>query len=219
MNILIVDDHPMIIDSYTSIISNMKVDYNFNFLSATNCESANYLIEHNFNLDNRIDLAIFDVNLPIFKERSIFCGGDLASLFKIKYPNSKIIMITMHSESLLINRILQKVNPHGFLNKSDINNQTFLKAFKKILSGKYYYTETIRNSFLEYNRQKFNFDKIDFEIITLLSKGIKTKEMPNYLSITLSAIEKRKVKIKFQILNDRGSDKELIEKAKKLKIL
>lgn len=40
MNILIVDDHPMLIDSYISIISNMKVGYNFNFLSATDCESA-----------------------------------------------------------------------------------------------------------------------------------------------------------------------------------
>lgn len=125
----------------------------------------------------------------------------------------------MHSESLQINKILQKVNPHGFLNKSDISYQTFLETFEKILSGKYYYTETISNSFFEYNRRKFNFDKIDFEIITLLSKGIKTKDMYNYLSITLSAIEKRKVKIKFQILDDRGSDKELIEKAKKLKMI
>jgi len=219
LNILVVDDHPMIIDGYLSIISNYIKGYTFNFLTATNCEGAYHLIEHNFNLGNGIDIAIFDVNLPAFKEKKIFSGGELAIFFKTKYPNSKIMMITMHSEGLQVNTILKKVNPQGFLNKSDIGYKTFVEVFETVLAGKEYYTKTICDSILEYNRQNFNFDETDIEILSLISKGVKTKDIPDYLFITLSAVEKRKTKIKFHVLNDKGTDKELIEKAKKLKLL
>jgi hypothetical protein len=43
--------------------------------------------------------------------------------------------------------------------------------------------------------------------------------MPNHLSLSLSAIEKRKATIKNKLLKDKGSDKEIIEQAKKMKLI
>ncbi len=63
------------------------------------------------------------------------------------------------------------------------------------------------------------FDAIDLEIVRLLDQGIKTKNLPNYIGITLSAIEKRKTKIKENILGKKGNDKELIAAFKKLNLL
>jgi DNA-binding NarL/FixJ family response regulator len=219
MNVLIVEDHPLIVDAYMSIILNLENKYNINIYCAYNCEEAYKIINQNSKLKNEIDIALLDVSLPPYKEEKIFCGGDLAIVFKDRFPSSKVVMITMHDEGIIIDKIVSKVNPEGFLNKSDISFETFSEVFETILSGEKFFTETINKSLKELNNKKFGFDSIDYEIISLLEKGIKTKDLPNYIPITLSAIEKRKAKIKFQVLNHSGNDDELIEKIKKLKLL
>jgi DNA-binding NarL/FixJ family response regulator len=219
LNILIVDDHPMLVDGYCLIFNNLMDGYSFNIYCAYNCEEAYKIINQNSKLKNEIDIALLDVSLPPYKEEKIFCGGDLAIVFKDRFPSSKVVMITMHDEGIIIDKIVSKVNPEGFLNKSDISFETFSEVFETILSGEKFFTETINKSLKELNNKKFGFDSIDYEIISLLEKGIKTKDLPNYIPITLSAIEKRKVKIKFQVLNHSGNDDELIKKVKDLNLL
>lgn len=219
LNLLIVDDHPMIVDGYCAIFNNLVEGYNFNIYCAYNSEEAFKIIEQNSKLKNKIDIALLDVSLPPYKEEKIFCGGDLAKVFKEKYPTSKVIMITMHHEGIIIDKIISKVNPEGFINKSDVGFDTFSKVFEIILGGEKFISKTINNSIKELNNKKFGFDSIDYEIISLLEKGIKTKDIPNYIPLTLSAIEKRKVKIKFQVLNQSGNDNELIERVRKLNLI
>jgi len=219
LNCLIVDDHPMLIDGYITVISNFVDNYDFNFIKAIDCESGYKAIEQNHKLNNKIDIAIFDISLPAYKEKNILCGGDLALYFKNKFNNSKTIMITHYNEGIIIDKILSKVYPDGFINKSDISFETFSEVFEIILGGEKFISKTINNSIKELNNKKFGFDSIDYEIISLLEKGIKTKDIPNYIPITLSAIEKRKAKIKFQILNYSCNDDELIRKVKDLNLL
>lgn len=219
LNLLIVDDHPMIVDGYCAIFNNLVEGYNFNIYCAYNSEEAFKIIEQNSKLKNKIDIALLDVSLPPYKEKKILCGGDLAKVFKGKFPTSKVIMITMHHEGIIIDKIISKVNPEGFINKSDVGFETFSEVFKVILGGEKFISKTIYNSIKELNNKKFGFDNIDYEIISLIEKGIKTKDLPNYIPITLSAIEKRKTKIKFQVLNHSGNDDELIERVRKLNLI
>jgi len=219
LNCLIVDDHPMLIDGYISVISNFVDNYDFNFIKAMDCESGYKAIKQNHNLNNKIDIAIFDISLPAYKEKNILCGGDLALYFKKRFINSKTIMITHHTEGVILKTIANKVQPNGFLNKGDIDYKTFKKIFNIILNNENYVSETISNSLSNLNRNIFDFDAIDYEIISLIDKGIKTKDLPNYLPISLSAIEKRKAKIKFLILSSSGKDDELITKIKDLNLI
>lgn len=219
LNLLIVDDHPMIVDGYCAIFNNLVEGYNFNIYCAYNSEEAFKIIDQNSKLKNKIDIALIDVSLPPYKDEKILCGGDLAKVFKEKYPSSKVIMITMHDEGIIIDKILSKVNPEGFINKSDVGFDTFSKVFEIILGEEKFISKTINSSIKELNNKKFGFDSIDYEIISLLEKGIKTKDIPNYIPLTLSAIEKRKVKIKFQVLNQSGNDNELIERVRKLNLI
>lgn len=216
---LIVDDHPMLIDSYITVISTFVDNYNFNFITATDCETGFKVIELNYSENNKIDIALFDISLPDYKEKNISCGGDLALHFKKRYKFSKTIMITHHTEGVILKTIANKVQPNGFLNKGDIDYKTFKKIFNIILNNENYVSETISNSLSNLNRNIFDFDAIDYEIISLIDKGIKTKDLPNHLSISLSAIEKRKAKIKFLILNSSGKDEELIAKIKDLNLV
>lgn len=219
LNLLIVDDHPMIVDGYCTIFNNLVEGYNFNIYCAYNSEEAFKIIDQNSKLKNKIDIALIDVSLPPYKEEKILCGGDLAKVFKEKFPTSKVIMITMHHEGIIIDKIITKVDPEGFINKSDVGFDTFSNVFKVILEGEKFISKTIQSSIEELNNKKFDFDSIDYEIISLLEKGIKTKDIPYYIPLTLSAIEKRKAKIKFQVLNHSGNDNELIERVRKLNLI
>ena len=197
LNLLIVDDHPVIVDAYVSIISSSIDDYTFNFIKANDCESAYKIIELSSTTKQTIEIALLDISLPTFKEEKIFCGGDLAKIIRSKFPTCKIIMITHHSEGLIVDTIYKSVNPEGFLNKADINFDTFSEVIKAILNGITYISETINKSLIDLIKSNINSDSIDYQIITLLEKGIKTKDIPNYIDLSLSAIEKRKATIKF----------------------
>jgi DNA-binding NarL/FixJ family response regulator len=219
LNILIVEDHPMMIDAYVSIINNTIENYKFNFIKASDCESAFKRIEQNFKTKEAIDIALLDVSLPPFEQEKILCGGDVGKLIRNKFPSCKIIMITGYHKGLVINSIFKSIRPEGFLNKADIDYFTFANAFEVILKGESFMSETINKTLVNLIRSTINWDDVDSKIVTLLEKGIKTKELPNYINLSLSAIEKRKAKIKFQLLNEKGNDKELIEKTKLLKLL
>jgi DNA-binding LytR/AlgR family response regulator len=89
LNILIVDDHPMMVDAYVNIINLSIDDYQFNFIKANDCESAYKLMEQNFNTKQTIEIALLDVSLPLYEEEKIFCGGDLAKIIRSKFPTCK----------------------------------------------------------------------------------------------------------------------------------
>jgi DNA-binding NarL/FixJ family response regulator len=219
LNILIVGDHPMLVDSYISIINSTVEDYKFNFIKAFNCESAFKQIELNFKTKEIIDIALLDVSLPPYEQEKILCGGDIAKLVRSKFPSCKIIMITGYHEALVINSIFKSIQPEGFIEKVDIDSTTFSEVFEKILKGESFISETINKTLVNLIRSNINWDAIDSKIITLLEKGIKTKDLPNYINLSLSAIEKRKAFLKTYLLEQKGSDKELIEKCKLLKLI
>lgn len=69
LNILIVDDHPLIIDAYINLISCTVDNYKLNFLKSTNAKDTYNIIKLNHIEKNTIDLAIFDISIPEYKEK------------------------------------------------------------------------------------------------------------------------------------------------------
>jgi len=65
-------------------------------------------------------------------------------------------------------------------------------------------------------QKNINWDDNDSKILQLIAQGIKTINLPDFIPLSLSSIEKRKANIKKQLILNSGSDKELIDIAKKL---
>jgi hypothetical protein len=53
----------------------------------------------------------------------------------------------------------------------------------------------------------------------LIADGVKTINIPDFVPLSMSSIEKRKVNIKAQLINGTGNDKELIHSAKRLGLI
>ena len=220
LTILIVDDHPMTVDSYSNILSVSNFQERTpNFIRSYNCEDAYNKIFFYLNQNTTIDLALLDISLPPYIKFNIENGVDLASLIRKKFPNCKIVLLTMHGEPLAVDKIIKDINPEGFVSKNDINFELFPIICKKITNGEMYKSRTIIESQKELLDRNINWDKHDSQILILISKGIKTVNLPNYIPLSMSAIEKRKANIKGQLLMGKGSDSDLISIAKKLGLI
>ncbi|WP_313805977.1 response regulator [Flavobacterium sp.] len=220
LNILIVDDHPFIIEAYINLITLTLEGYRLNFLKSSRTKEAYNIIKLNYIDNKKIDVAIFDISIPEYKEKRIYDGCDLAVEFKNNFTESKVIMISMHFEGCIINKAFRDVEADGIINKSDINFDTFSEAFTKILANEIFISDTMIKSLTDFNNSRYKFDQIDGELIRLIDKGIKTKDLPQLIGISLSSIEKRKKEIKYHLLNGKkGNDDDLIEKAKQLKLV
>ncbi|WP_353101562.1 response regulator [Myroides odoratus] len=216
-NILIVDDHPMIISAYIELIkSNWP---NFNVITANDCSSVNYKVDQAFKTNAPFSIAIIDVDITEIDKEKLFSGIDIAKLIQKKIPTCLIIMLTMDTKGLIINNIVKRIKPLGFICKKDIDNSEFILALKKIISFEKYYSSSIIVSLGKIIKSNKNWDKYDTQILMYLEKGVPTKDLPKYINLSLSTIEKRKALLKKEILDSKGSDKELIEKCKMLKLL
>jgi len=214
MNILIVDDHPFIIEAYKNAINlyNKKGIFEFVITQAKDCKTGYEAI-----MASDIEpfgIAFLDLSMPVYEEKGIFSGEDLALLIRNNMPGCKIILLTMHTELLKINTIIKNINPDGLVIKNDLTFDELLLAFDKILKGGNYYSQTVIQLVSQINNEHIEIDTYDKQILFQLSKGIKTKDIPQHVPLSLSAIEKRKINLK-EILDIKGgSDIDLIRESK-----
>lgn len=214
--ILIIDDHSPIIEGYKSILSFSDHGYLLKFKEAQNCETAYGQI---INIENCFDIVFLDLSLAPYDNMKINSGEDLIPYIKKHQPNSKIIISTSHSEYFLLYKIYQKLKPEGILIKSDFTPKEFLTAFSEIINGENYFSECVIKAIKSLNAADFYLDSIDMHIITLLSRGVKSKNLPDHLSIGISAIDKRKQKIKDFLFIEKGNDEDILREAKKRKYI
>ncbi|NMH27669.1 response regulator [Flavobacterium silvaticum] len=212
INILIVDDHPFIIEAYKNAIKGYSSgDKEFTITQANDCRSGYDQIT---NPDNSFQIAFFDISMPPYEEKNIHSGEDLALLIKDKMPDCKVILLTMHTELLKINNILKVINPNGLVIKNDLTFDELLTAFDKILNHENYYSQTVVRLVGQIQADTIDLDQFDKQILYHLSKGIKTKDIPSYVPLSLSAVEKRKLNLKENLGVKGGSDIDLIRQAK-----
>lgn len=219
-NILIVDDHPMTVDSYENLLLNNKLHQKqIRFLKKYNCEEA-YKIIKKYSIDGKkIDLILLDINLPPYKELKIDNGRDLALYIRKMHPKCKIIILTMHCELSIIDSIIKKISPEGLISKSDINFELFPVICSEIINGGKFYSVEILKAQKDLLKKNINWDEHDSQILLLISQGVKNFNLPYYIPLSMSAIEKRKASIKKQLLLGKGNDRELLARAKEIGLL
>ncbi|MDX6180796.1 response regulator [Flavobacterium sp. Fl-77] len=212
-NILIVDDHPFIIEGYKNAITRYKPKgYEFFIWQANDCKSTYDLLEDS--KTPQFDIAFLDISMPAYDEKEIFSGEDLAKLILKKMPDCKIILLTMYTELLKIKTIIRTINPSGLIIKNDLTFDELLFAFDKIMKGNRYYSQSVVKMLNQSPHNSIEIDQFDKQILFHLSKGTQTEEMPQYIPISLNAIERRKINLKELLKIKTGEDVDLVKEAK-----
>ncbi|WP_188049072.1 response regulator transcription factor [Flavobacterium sp. GP15] len=212
-NILIVDDHPFIIQGYKNAITRYKPEeFEFVITQANDCEKA-YNIITDGSIDH-FDIAFLDISMPSYEEKNIFSGEDLAKLLLEYMPNCKIILLTMFSELLKIKTIIKTINPDGLVIKNDLTFDELLFAFDTVIKNKKYYSESVLKMISQAEADTIEIDPLDKQILFHLSKGTKLNDMNQYIPLTLAAIKQRKINLKELLSVEQGSDADLVREAK-----
>ncbi|HEU4496746.1 MAG TPA: response regulator [Flavobacterium sp.] len=206
LNILIADDHPFIIEAYKNTIAGYHPsEFEFSITQASDCKSAYEILADPAMIP--YDVAFFDISMPPYPEKNILSGEDLAKLMKKVLPACRVILLTMHTESLKINNIIKSINPNGLIIKNDLTFDELLVAFDKILKNENYYSQTVVKFVSQQSVNDSLIDEFDRQILYYLSRGVKTKNIPLHTSLSLSAVEKRKLNLK-DLFNVKGGDDE-----------
>ena len=120
----------------------------------------------------------------------------------------------MHTELLKINTIIKNINPNGLIIKNDLTYDELLLAFDKILKGENYYSQSVVKIVNQLQYNQIEIDAFDKQILFHLSKGTKTQDIPQYVSLSLNAVEKRKLILKDTLEISGGSDLDLLREAR-----
>lgn len=212
IKVLMVDDHPPIIEGYRSILAYNSFGYILNTTAAHSCEEAYSAL---FQAKNPFDIVFLDLTLPPYLEKNINSGDDLIPIVRKQHPNAKIIVITSHSESIVLYKILKEHTPEGVLVKSDFQAQELIDAFNIVVKGGTYFSETVATHQKSWGEKNKVMDSYNRQILSLLAQGVKTKNFPDLLHLSKSAIDKRKAILKQLLGIDKGNDEDILKEARK----
>lgn len=216
IKILMIDDHPMIIEGYqNTLLFTKKEHQELTIDIANNCDEAIRFMDKSNDTDYPYDLLFVDISLPPSSDGKMSSGEDLAEYARKNLPNAKIVILTMFNESFRIHNIIKNIDPEGFLIKSDLTSSELASAFQAVLNNPPFYSGTV-NSFIRKSiTTDIVIDDKNRKILYLLSQGIKTKNLATHLDISLSAVEKRKKQLKDLFSVNDGQDETLLNEARK----
>ncbi len=134
---------------------------------------------------NEVDIVFMDIKMPVMD------GIEATKKAREKYPNLKIIALTMHEEIGYFNKMID-AGANGFLLKKTTKDE-LEKAIKKVMMDDNYFSEEFISSISKHNisKNKSNIKLSDreMEILELICKGYSNPEISKYLGISQRTID------------------------------
>ena len=188
--VMIVDDHPMTRDGLMHLI-NREPDLEV----AWEAENAAQALE--IAVAEQPDLALVDITLP---DKS---GIDLIKDLKAVRPELKVLVISMHEESLYAERAL-RAGARGYITKQE-GGAKLMQAIRQVLGGQIYVSERTSARIVEiFSGQSAGgtqspvaqLSDREFEIFQLIGEGLSASEIGDRLHISAKTVEAHRVNIK-----------------------
>jgi DNA-binding NarL/FixJ family response regulator len=204
----------MVIEGLRSVLKSQKLlKKRLEIEVSTGYSNALKLLNNRDEDYSKFDLIIADVDLESSISSPLNLGDKRLKKIKEMNHDSKIVAIIRSKDNYRIYRILRKLKPDGFLLETEIDTSNLTELLDSVLQESVYYSKTIFKVLNKNQTRSLVLDDIDREILYLLSKGVKTKNLTDYIARSLSALEKRKQRIKDLLVMNNCSDDELIESA------
>jgi DNA-binding NarL/FixJ family response regulator len=217
VNVLIVDDHQLMISGYKSVLS-FNTNFQITTTEAYDCKSAYEIITNPAN-SSAFELVFLDYSLPPYPEQKIQSGEDLAVLIRKFMPNTKIIMLTAHFDAIKLYNIVKRAQPNGLLVKSDFQPPQLIEVFNTVMQGNLFYSPLVHERIKERLLSHGLLDSVDRQIITFISEGLQIKSIANVLNVSEDTIKKRKSKIKDLLGIEKGNDEDILKECRLLGLL
>lgn len=186
--IIIVDDHQIFRTGLNLVLNGLK-----NYKVVGQAGSAKELLL--LLKKETADIIFMDIQLPDTN------GIELTRMIKEKYPQTKIIALTMFGEIEYFNNMME-AGANGFLLKK-ADNQELVDAIDTVMEDDYYFSKEFSNTFLgqklkEHKKIDVGLSKREQEVLQLICDGLSTSEIAEKLYLSSHTVEnhRRNIMIK-----------------------
>lgn len=191
--VVVVDDHPMVRERLAELI-NREPDLQVCGEAEDRSEAA-HLIR-----DLQPDLAIVDLSLRNSH------GLDLIKDIRATCPKTRILVVSMHDESLYAERVL-RAGAQGYITKQEATRK-MLSAIRKILGGKTYLSDSTSEQILtrlnlhpkaEATGPSDLLSDREMQVFELAGDGLLTKQIAARLGINTKTVETHRARAKAKL--------------------
>lgn len=187
IDIIIADDHVMVRRGIRGLLARQK---DFNVLA----EAGNYK-EAVEQIDaHPVDLLVVDITMP---GRD---GFDIISHMRLAHPRTRILVLTMHTETEYVSRAL-KAGAHGYVTK-DMTPEELTAAVREVAGGSAYLSPKVAQTLaLELSQQvgqtplHSRLSTREFAIYGMLAHGKTVTDIAHELDLSIKTVSAHKTSL------------------------
>lgn len=190
INILLVDDHSMVVEGMKSILA--KIQGVKTVATAGNAFEAIAALRK-----NSIAIAFVDVNLPDIS------GIELCTTIKKEFPNVHVLGLSTFKQRSYVSQMIAN-GASGYLLKSE-GIEGIKQAITDVLSGKMYFSSAINNVKVEPLSEEDvpTLTRREKEILKMIADGLTTNEIAHKIFVSPYTVETHRKNLlsKFEVGN------------------
>lgn len=176
----IVDDHQIVIDGLKSLLQGHE-----QFEVVIECTQPTEMV--GLIEKKPVQVLMTDVMMPGLN------GAELSKLVHQKFPDIKILALSMSGQGDLVNQMIDDADISGYVLKN-IGKQELIKALEKISSGGIYFSEEVLQEMSHASEMKkenaeAHLTAREIEIIQLIEKELSNKQIAEQLFLSERTIE------------------------------
>lgn len=195
INVLLTDDHQIIIDGLKSLLNNQE-EINVAAQANNGREAIRILGLLS------IDVLLMDIDMPVMN------GIDALKEIRKSYQNVKVIILSMHNEAGMIKSLIE-MGANGYLLKS-CSQSELIDAIKKVASGQSYFSSDVTLALLKPSANQGQSNELlterETEILKLIAGGFSNKEIGDQLFISHRTVDTHRTNLmkKLDVSNIAG---------------
>ncbi|MCK9449794.1 MAG: response regulator transcription factor [Bacteroidales bacterium] len=202
IKVTIADDHQLVVDGISTLLENSKlvkvIDKVYNGVELI--RSLSVLLP---------DIVLMDIDMPVMN------GIEAMQEIRKRFPELKVIILTMHEERQLIKKF-DDLGVKGFILKNTDHHELIL-AITRVAEGKNYYSAALTLNLLSSSRtntmhtgsldsKKALLTDREIEILKLIAEGLSNKEIGEKLFISHRTVDTHRTNLmnKLEVTNIAG---------------
>lgn len=204
INVLLVDDHQIIIDGITRLLQDVH-DVSCVGFSNSGKDALEKVLKY------EVQVVLLDLQMPEMD------GLETCQKMLILNPNLKVIALTMTNERSMI-RAMMEAGAKGYLLKN-VGKDELITAIHRVMDGKIHYSDDIMETFIQAEKavrkseQELILSRREKEILKLIIAEMTTSEIADQLFISQNTVEthRRNIMHKLGARNTAGMVRIAIE--------
>jgi DNA-binding NarL/FixJ family response regulator len=187
-NILIVDDHQLVIDGLKSMLANEK-----NYVIKGEALNGQQALEMITSKPEEYQLVVTDITMPLMS------GIELCKIVKEQFAHIKVLILSMHNSITIVKDALN-AEADGYMLKNTGQDE-FIKAIERVLGDGTYFSQDILpiilNLFQKEKKEtlKNALSQREKEVLELIVQEYTSKEIAEKLFISKQTVDTHRINI------------------------